>query len=115
MTVEEKVGQLLQPEIMNITPEEVKQYHIGSVLNGGNGRPNKNIYAPAADWLKMADAFWAASTDKSSGGVGVPIIWGIDSVHGNNSVFGGTIFPHNIGLGAANDPGLMMEIGRVTG
>lgn len=114
MTVEEKVGQLLQPEIMNITPEEVKQYHIGSVLNGGNGRPNKNIYAPAADWLKMADAFWAASTDKSSGGVGVPIICGIDSVHGNNSVFGGTIFPHNIGLGAANDPGLMMEIGRVT-
>lgn len=114
MSVEEKVGQLLQPEIMNITPEEVKKYHIGSVLNGGNGRPNKNVYAPAADWLKLADAFWTASTDKVDGGVGVPIIWGIDSVHGNNSVFGGTIFPHNIGLGAANDPKLMVEIGRVT-
>lgn len=114
MSVEEKVGQLLQPEIMNITPEEVKKYHIGSVLNGGNGRPNKNVYAPAADWLKLADAFWTASTDKADGGAGVPIIWGIDSVHGNNSVFGGTIFPHNIGLGAANDAKLMVEIGRVT-
>lgn len=114
MTLEEKVGQILQPEITNITPDEVRQYNIGSVLNGGNGRPNKDIYASPEDWLALADAYWAASTDISDGGVGVPIIWGIDSVHGNNSVFGGTIFPHNIGLGAANDADLMREIGRVT-
>ncbi|ANU07218.1 glycoside hydrolase family 3 protein [Paraurantiacibacter namhicola] len=114
MTVEEKVGQILQPEITNITPDEVREYNIGSVLNGGNGRPNKDMYAPASEWLKLADAYWTASTDKSDGGVGIPIIWGIDSVHGNNSYFGGTIFPHNIGLGAANDPDLMRRIGRVT-
>ena len=114
MTVEEKVGQILQPEITNITPDEVREYNIGSVLNGGNGRPNRDPYAPASAWLDLADAYWAASTDTSDGGVGVPIIWGIDSVHGNNSYFGGTIFPHNIGLGAANDENLMMEIGRVT-
>ncbi|WP_271079558.1 glycoside hydrolase family 3 protein [Aurantiacibacter sp. MUD61] len=114
MTVEEKVGQILQPEITNITPEEVREYNIGSVLNGGNGRPNRDPYAPASAWLDLADAYWEASTDTSDGGVGVPIIWGIDSVHGNNSFFGGTIFPHNIGLGAANDPDLMVEIGRVT-
>ena len=114
MSVEEKVGQLIQPEITNITPQEVRQYHIGSVLNGGNGRPNKNIHATAKEWLSLADSFWQASTDSSGGRTGVPIIWGIDSVHGNNSVYGGTIFPHNIGLGAANDPALMVEIGRVT-
>ncbi len=114
MTVEEKVGQILQPEITNITPDEVREYNIGSVLNGGNGRPNRDPYASASEWLKLADAYWEASTDSSDGGVGVPIIWGIDSVHGNNSFFGGTIFPHNIGLGAANDPNLMREIGRVT-
>lgn len=84
------------------------------MLNGGNGRPNRDIHAPASAWLKLADAFWTASTDKSGGRTGVPIIWGIDSVHGNNSVFGGTIFPHNIGLGAANNPALMKRIGRVT-
>lgn len=114
MTLEEKIGQLLQPEIMNITPDEVRQYHIGSVLNGGNGRPNKNVYAKASEWLELADQFYNASVDKTGGRTGVPIIWGIDSVHGNNSVFGGTIFPHNIGLGAANDPKLMVEVGRIT-
>lgn len=114
MTIEEKVGQILQPEITNITPDEVRVYNIGSVLNGGNGRPNRDPYASAEDWLALADAYWVASTDTSDGGVGVPIIWGIDSVHGNNSFFGGTIFPHNIGLGAANDPDLMREIGRAT-
>ncbi|MFB7881410.1 glycoside hydrolase family 3 protein [Brevundimonas diminuta] len=114
MTLEEKVGQLLQPEILNITPDEVRQYHIGSVLNGGNGRPNRDIYAKPSEWLAMADAFYDASVDVSDGGEAIPIIWGTDSVHGNNSIFGGTIFPHNIGLGAANDPALMREIGRVT-
>lgn len=114
MTLEEKVGQILQPEITNVSPDEVREYNIGSVLNGGNGRPNRDPYATPAEWLALADAYYNASIDTSDGGVGVPIIWGIDSVHGNNSIYGGTIFPHNIGLGAANDPSLMREIGRVT-
>ena len=114
MTVAEKVGQILQPEITNITPEEVREYHIGSVLNGGNGRPNNDVRAKPSEWLALADAYYEASMDTSDGGVAIPIIWGIDSVHGNNSVFGGTIFPHNIGLGAADDLQLMRDIGRVT-
>lgn len=114
MTVEEKVGQIIQPEILNVTPEEVRDYNLGSVLNGGNGRPNKDIYATADDWISLADKFYNMSVDTSDGGVGIPIIWGIDSVHGNNSVFGGTIFPHNIGLGAANDADLLKKIGRIT-
>ncbi len=114
MTVEEKVGQIIQPEILNVTPEDIRDYNLGSVLNGGNGRPNKNIYATADEWIALADKFYDMSVDTSDGGVGIPIIWGIDSVHGNNSVFGGTIFPHNIGLGAANDAALLEKIGRIT-
>ncbi|MDP5129897.1 MAG: exo 1,3/1,4-beta-D-glucan glucohydrolase [Paraglaciecola sp.] len=114
MTVEEKVGQVIQADIASVTPEEVKEYHLGSVLNGGNSAPNNDNHSPAIEWLKLADKFWLASTDTSDGGVGIPALWGIDAVHGNNNVVGATIFPHNIGLGAANDPELMREIGTVT-
>lgn len=114
MTVEEKVGQVIQADINSVTPEEVKNYHLGSVLNGGNSAPNKDNHAPASEWLKLADKFWLASTDISDGGVGIPTLWGIDAVHGNNNVKGATLFPHNIGLGAANDPELMRRIGEVT-
>ena len=114
MTLEEKVGQVIQADIASVTPEEVKEYHLGSVLNGGNSAPNNNNHSPAIDWLTLADEFWLASTDTSDGGVGIPALWGIDAVHGNNNVVGATIFPHNIGLGAARDPELMAKIGTVT-
>lgn len=114
MTLEEKVGQIIQADIASVTPEQVKEYHLGSVLNGGNSAPNNNNHSPAIDWLTLADQFWLASTDKSDGGVGIPALWGIDAVHGNNNVVGATLFPHNIGLGAANDPELMRKIGQVT-
>ena len=114
MTLEEKVGQVIQADIASVTPEEVKEYNLGSVLNGGNSAPNNNNHSPAADWLALADKFWLASTDTSDGGLGIPALWGIDAVHGNNNVVGATIFPHNIGLGAANDPELMRKIGQVT-
>jgi len=114
MTLEEKVGQVIQADIASVSPEEVKNYHLGSVLNGGNSAPNNDNHAPATEWLKLADKFWLASTDTTDGGLGIPALWGIDAVHGNNNVVGATIFPHNIGLGAANDPELMRKIGEVT-
>jgi len=114
MTLEEKVGQVIQADIASVTPQEVKDYHLGSVLNGGNSAPNNNNHSPAIDWLTLADKFWLASTDTSDGGVGIPALWGIDAVHGNNNVVGATVFPHNIGLGAARDPELMAKIGTVT-
>ncbi|VUD69173.1 Beta-glucosidase BoGH3B [Thalassocella blandensis] len=114
MTVEEKVGQMIQAEINSVTPEEVKKYNLGSVLNGGGSWPGKNKYATAQDWAALADAFYDASTDTSDGGVGVPIIWGSDAVHGHNNVMGATIYPHNIGLGAARDPELMRKIATAT-
>jgi beta-glucosidase len=114
MTLEEKVGQTIQADIGSVTPDDVRAYHLGSVLNGGGSGPNGNLRASAAEWLAMADAFWEASTDTSDGGAGIPAIWGTDAVHGHNKAIGATLFPHNIGLGAANDPDLMREIGRVT-
>ena len=112
MTLAQKIGQMTQPDIRAVTPDEVRQYAIGSVLNGGGAWPDKNDkHTPLEAWRTMADAWWDASmhTDMA---VKVPIIWGTDAVHGNNNVFGMTLFPHNIGLGAAHDPALVERIGE---
>ncbi|WP_319005057.1 glycoside hydrolase family 3 protein [Microbulbifer elongatus] len=114
MTVEEKVGQMVQVEIRTATPEDVKQYHIGSILNGGGSFPNDNKHATVADWVALADEYYKASVDTSDGGVGIPMIWGTDAVHGHNNVIGATLFPHNIALGATQNPELMRQIGAAT-
>ncbi|MDQ2076615.1 exo 1,3/1,4-beta-D-glucan glucohydrolase [Marinimicrobium sp. ABcell2] len=114
MTVEQKVGQLIQPELRNITPEQIRQYHIGSLLNGGGSYPNGDKYASVDDWLALADSFYLASMDERDGGIAIPIIWGTDAVHGHNNVVGATLFPHNIGLGAANNPELIRKINEIT-
>ncbi len=67
-----------------------------------------------ADWVAAADAYYDASVDTTGGGVGIPIIWGTDALHGQNKIKGATLFPHNIGLGAANDPSLLEQIGQIT-
>ncbi len=114
MTLEEKVGQVIQADIGSVTPAEAAEYHLGSILNGGNSAPGGDNYAPAPEWLALADEFYLASTDTSGGRTGIPIMWGTDAVHGHNNVVGATLFPHNIGLGAANDPDLIRRIGEVT-
>ncbi|MGH8167449.1 MAG: glycoside hydrolase family 3 protein, partial [Woeseiaceae bacterium] len=114
MTLEEKVGQVIQADINSVTPDQVREYNLGSVLNGGNSGPGGDNYAGPEQWLALADEFWDASTDTGDGGVGIPAIWGTDAVHGHSNVVGATLFPHNIGLGMANDPDMMYEIGRVT-
>ena len=113
MTLAQKIGQMTQAEIKTATPDDVKRYYLGSVLNGGGSWPNNNKHATAADWLALANAYYDASmaTDMA---IKVPVIWGIDAVHGNNNVVGATIYPHNIGLGAAHDPKLAGEIGAAT-
>lgn len=113
MTLAQKIGQMTQAEIKSITPEEVRRYYIGSVLNGGGSWPGKDKHASARDWLALADAYHAASISTDAK-VPIPIIWGTDAVHGHSNVFGATTFPHNIGLGAARDPQLIREIGAAT-
>jgi beta-glucosidase len=114
MTVEEKVGQVIQADLASVTPDDVRRYHLGSVLNGGNSGPGNDDLAPAAKWLELADAFYAASVDKAGGGVGVPVIWGTDAVHGHSNIVGATLFPHNVGLGAARDVAMIERIGAAT-
>jgi len=113
MTLEQKVGQMTQADIRSITPDDVRRYYIGSVLNGGGAWPSMNMHSSVDDWLKLSDAYYRASmsTDMK---VKVPVIWGTDAVHGHNNVYGATLFPHNIGLGAAHDPQLIERIGHAT-
>lgn len=114
MSLEDKVGQIIQADIATVKPEDLRTYKLGSVLNGGNSAPNNDEFAPPAEWLKLADAFYDASMARDDGRPRIPVLWGTDAVHGNNNIVGATLFPHNIGLGAARNPALMEEIGRVT-
>lgn len=114
LTVEEKVGQIVQGDIDNITPDDVRKYRLGSILAGGNSDPGRKYNAAPAEWLALADAFWEASMDTSGGGKAIPVIFGIDAVHGQSNIVGATLFPHNIGLGATRNAELMRQIGRVT-
>jgi beta-glucosidase len=113
LTLEQKVAQMVQPDIRFVTPEEVRTYKLGSILNGGGAWPANNKTAAIADWVALADRYYDASMDASHGPA-IPIIWGTDAVHGHNNVIGATLFPHNIGLGAAHDPALIERIGEIT-
>lgn len=114
MTLEQKVGQVIQADNGSVTPEDVKKYRLGSVLSGGNSAPNGKPYASVEEWVEATDAYFRASTDPEGVEVAIPILWGIDAVHGHNNVIGGTLFPHNIGLGAMRNPDLMEDIAAVT-
>jgi beta-glucosidase len=111
MTLEQKVGQMTQAERMTCTPEQVKQHHIGSILSSSGSCPGDNH---PEDWVEMNDAYWLASTQNDNSNLGIPILYGLDAVHGHNNVKGATVFPHNIGLGAANDIQLMGRIAQIT-
>jgi beta-glucosidase len=114
MSVEQKVGQVVQADLGSVTPEDVYKYHLGSVLNGGNSAPGGKQWAPAAEWLADADRFYDASVRPHGNLPIIPITWGSDAVHGHNNVTGATLFPHNIGLGAMRNPELMRKIGAAT-
>ena len=111
MTVEEKVGQVIQGDLDFISPEDVKKFKIGSVLNGGNTAPNGDKYSSVNDWKKLSKEFYDASPTYK--GIKVPVLWGTDAVHGHNNVIGATLFPHNIGLGATGNEELIRSIGEV--
>lgn len=113
MTLEQKIGQMTQPDTRWVTPEQVRRFYIGSVLNGGGAWPDMQKHASVQRWVDWTKSYHDAAmqTDMATK---IPLIWGTDAVHGHNNVFGATLFPHNIGLGAANDPALMQDIGRAT-
>ena len=114
MSIEQKVAQMIQGEIAHVTPDDMKRFGLGSVLNGGGSFPDKNKYASLQDWVELADSYYLASVDTSEGNAGIPTIWGTDAVHGHNNVIGATIFPHNIALGAVGDAKLAAAIAEAT-
>ncbi|NDH59895.1 MAG: glycosyl hydrolase family 3, partial [Proteobacteria bacterium] len=110
MTLEQKVGQIIMPDIDEVTPEDAKKYQLGTFLNGGGKFPNKNKNSSVEDWKKLSEDFYNASPVVN--GILIPILWGTDAVHGHNNVIGATIFPHNIGLGSTMNPDLIERIGE---
>ncbi|MBH0056572.1 glycoside hydrolase family 3 C-terminal domain-containing protein [Pseudoalteromonas sp. SWXJZ94C] len=114
MTLDQKVAQMIQPEIRDITVEDMRKYGFGSYLNGGGAFPNGDKHATPNDWVALAEKMYQASIDDSVDGIAIPTMWGTDAVHGHNNVIGATLFPHNIGLGAANNPELIEKIAAIT-
>jgi beta-glucosidase len=109
MSLDEKLGQMTQAERGSVSNAQITQFRIGSVLSGGGSAPSPNT---ATGWANMYDSFQNAALATP---LGIPMIYGVDAVHGHNNVIGATIFPHNIGLGATRDPALVQSIGRAVG
>ncbi|HXH77843.1 glycoside hydrolase family 3 protein [Nocardioides sp.] len=110
MTLAEKIGQMTQAERGDVAadPTKVKTWGLGSVLSGGGSVPEDNT---PTGWADMVDAFQAQALQTR---LGIPLLYGVDSVHGHANLKGATVFPHNIGLGATRDPGLVRKIGEIT-
>ena len=108
MTIDEKIGQMTQLEQGSVDPQGVADQLLGSVLSGGGGAPLQN---DATGWAGMVDGFQSAALNTR---LGIPILYGVDAVHGHNNVVGATIFPHQIGLGAAGDADLVERIWAAT-
>ena len=111
MSLAQKIGQMTQAERAAVEPEDVLNYHLGSILSGGGSAPGDNL---PADWVDMNDAYWAASMIEDEQHLAIPLLYGVDAIHGNNNFRGATIFPHSIGLGAANDQALIRKVAMVT-
>lgn len=115
LSLEEKIGQMIQADLASIKPEDLRRYPLGSILAGGSsppiGHPDRS---PAAPWVATSRAFNAVANEQRPGHVPIPLMFGVDAVHGNNNVVGATLFPHNVALGAMRDPGLIRRIGEVT-
>lgn len=107
MTLRQKAGQMVQADSAGIAASDVATYEFGSVFSGGSSDPPTDD-APET-WRTFVEGFESQAT-----GFGIPLIYGIDAVHGNNNVSNTVVFPHNIGLGATRDPELVTEIGHIT-
>nr|BBD18021.1 beta-glucosidase [Gentiana triflora] len=109
MTIREKLGQMTQIERRVATPSAVRDLGIGSIMSVGGSGPFEQ--ASSVHWADMVDNFQKMALESR---LGIPIMYGIDAVHGNNNVYGATIFPHNVGLGATRNADLVERIGVAT-
>ncbi|HTR43027.1 MAG TPA: glycoside hydrolase family 3 N-terminal domain-containing protein, partial [Pseudomonadales bacterium] len=112
MTLDEKIGQMVQVDSDALTNNmsDIQTYFLGSVLSGGDSDPMGHDNTPQS-WLKFATNFEAYAFQTR---LKIPLIYGIDAVHGHNNIDGAVVFPHNIGMGATHDPDIVEQEGRVT-
>jgi hypothetical protein len=108
MTLAEKIGQMTQVEKNSIREQDITDRFIGGLLSGGGGYPSRNT---PEGWADMVNGFQEYALQTR---LGIPLIYGVDAIHGHGGVEGATVFPHNIGLGATRDPDLVERIGRAT-
>lgn len=115
MSLEEKIGQMIQADIASLEPQDLRSYKLGAVLAGGGAAPGGNVRTTPQAWLDLVDTLYRAELENTSAAhQPIPILFGIDAVHGNAKIIGATIFPHNVGLGAAHDAALIEKIGAAT-
>ena len=110
MTLDEKIGQMTQADEGALKdPHDIQKYFLGSVLNGGNSDPQSGN--TLADWTGM---YLALQAHALATRLKIPLLYGVDAVHGNNNVLGAVIFPHNIGLGCTRNAALVEQAARIT-
>jgi beta-glucosidase len=114
LTLEEKVGQVIQADIGHIQPQDLREYPLGAVLAGGAVPPLTGDDRWPAAWLDTTRAFHDVALESRPGHTPIPLLFATDAVHGNNGLAGAVIFPHNIALGATHDPELIRRIGEAT-
>ena len=108
MTLDEKIGQMTQVDQRAVEPSDVTRFSLGSALSGGGSNPSPNN---PRNWAEMVSRLQEAALNTR---LGIPLVYGVDAVHGHSNVVGATIFPHNIGLGATRDPDLVERVARAT-
>ncbi|MCL4395217.1 MAG: glycosyl hydrolase, partial [Chloroflexi bacterium] len=108
MTLPEKIGQMTQVEKNSIRPDDIRDMYLGSLLTGGDGSPSD---PRPVGWANMVNGYQRYALETR---LAIPMLYGIDAVHGHAHVYGAVIFPHNVGLGATHDPALVQQVGRAT-
>ena len=114
MSLQQKVAQMIQADIGSVTEADVREFRIGSVLNGGGQTPHDKPDATPREWVQLADRLFQASIAPGLDKVPIPLMWGVDAVHGHGNVMGATLFPHNIALGATRNIDLVRKIASAT-
>jgi beta-glucosidase len=110
MTLEEKIGQMTQPDQMFLkTPDDIENYHLGSLLSGGDSDPKAGN--DLGSWTDLYDGYQARALKTR---LRIPLLYGVDAVHGHNNVIGAVVFPHNSALGCTRDAALVEKAARIT-
>src|SRR6266404_2527670 len=110
MSLDEKIGQMTQPDQMFLKSlDDIENYHLGSLLSGGDSDPKSGN--DLGSWTDLYDNYQSRALKTR---LRIPLLYGIDAVHGNNNVLGSVVFPHNIGLGCTRNPGLVERAAKIT-